>query len=220
MTRTTRLTRGTTRPLLATVAALAALLGVAHRAGADSIVATELALPVLQASPVPLLFALPEPSNPADRELYDLSIPGALWAPASQGFVNLIDLPGPIEIGDRAVFENLGGVAHLLFGSDNESSMLPSQVLDIAGLPLLGNFVEGALTVPTVPIPLDLISANGGVVPVAVTLFSDPFEAPGSLSDTFTVQAVVPEPAGMALFGLGILWVAGVAWRRRKRAAT
>jgi hypothetical protein len=220
MTLSIRLARGTIRPLLTTVGALMMLLGATGVAGADYIVTQDVPLSIIEASPTPLIFTLQEPANPADTELYDLSITGALWAPGSQGFVNLVELPGPITISDRAVFENIDGVAHLLFGSDNESGVLPPQVLDVNGLLLLRNIPEDALAIPTIPIPLDLISPSGTVVPVSVTLFSNLAEAPpGSPSDEFTIRTV-PEPASMILLGLGILGVSGAAWLRRRRATS
>jgi hypothetical protein len=155
-------------------------------------------------------FILTEPINPAGPPSFiDVTISDAAWATVAESQVNFVD-PLTRALIDRAVFRNVGGAAHILFGSDVGGQV----ALPDSGLP--------TLTVPGgVVDSLNLVSPSLGVIGLIVSVEPHPDPGVTGVSDIVTVFPITPtpEPNSAALAGIGLVGL--LAWYvcRRRPAA-
>jgi hypothetical protein len=165
-------------------------------------------------------FTIPELAAAPAPELLTLSITGGVFPAGFTGEVDLLEVSstGVQTLSDRILFDNGGPnvpapIATINFLSDDEQGNLPPGFLPPYSL-LIPPALETAPAVVTIPI-IDL--SSGTVLPLTAVMISD-LDPPGTnlppnLSDAISLRT--PEPSAMYLAAVGLISLAGIAYRRR-----
>ena len=128
------------------------------------------------------------------------------------GDVRLTEISGSLS--DLVRFVNVGGVANIYFGSDDNGTVPLTGPL--SG-PSPGSTLTFTETSPASSFTKTLTTADGFTVKAVLTSDSD-LQGPGTPSDHITLTATapqVPEPSTFTLAGLGALGLIIRSYRRR-----
>lgn len=151
-------------------------------------------------------FFFTEVANPNfTPALADITISDVLWS--DQRVINMFETQGGL-LAELIVFQNIGGAAHILYSGANDLGQV-FNIPNIGSLPVSTVISETFVTLlplqPRVGLPPSL--------PFDFMSDSDPNTT--GISDRF----FVPEPASVALMGIGVVGLFACARHRRLRSA-